>query len=188
MTDETNPTEAKPDGRTKAAREAKAATRPRIDGPNAELQARRAARIARGETDHTNSKRLTTVGAELDHNNYQYRWANDDVGRIQSMQSREWERVSDSEMAGLESARLAGLSRDGRPMNAILMKKWKPWFDQDQDAKVSDYREREKALKRGLNKAPQESPDDAGKSYALEKTNSITVASPTKATGGGYVP
>jgi hypothetical protein len=77
------------------------------------------------------------------------------------------------------------MSREGKAMNAKLMKKWKPWFDEDQDAKVAEYREREKALKRGAAKAPQESPDDAGKSYALN--NTISAATPTKS-AGSYTP
>ena len=187
MTDETTQNDQpKVDGRSKEAKAVKA--RARTDGPSAELARRRAERFARGEVDHTNSKRLTTAGSNLDHNNYQYRWANDELGNVQRMQSREWERVSDEEMNGLEGARLAGLARDGRAMNTVLMKKWKPWFEEDQDAKVAEHREREKALKRGLNKAPQESPDDAGKSYALERDNKITVATPTKGTGAGYSP
>lgn len=185
MTDDIAPAPApKIDGRTKEARAAKP-LRPRTDGPSAELERRRAERKARGVTDHTNDQRLTTAGADLDLNNYQYRWANDELGNIQQLMAREWEPVSDAEMNGLDPARLAGMSREGKAMNARLMKKWKPWFDEDQDAKVAEYREREKALKRGAARAPQETPDDAGKSYALN--NTITAATPTKS-AGGYTP
>ena len=178
MTDETVNADA-PKARAKPLRA-------RTDGPNAELVARREARKARGALDHSNDQRLTTAGAELDIRNYQYRWCNDELGNIQQLMAREWEPVSEAEMNGLDTARLAGMSREGRAMNAKLMKKWKPWFDEDQAAKTAEYREREKALKRGAAIAPQESPDDAGKSYALNN-NTISAATPTKS-AGSYTP
>lgn len=177
MTDEIKPTEA-PKARAKPLRA-------RVDGPSAELAARRAERKARGSVDHTNDQRLTTAGADLDIRNYQYRWCNDELGNIQQLMAREWEPVSETEMNGLEGARLAGMSREGKAMNARLMKKWKPWFDEDQEAKTAEYREREKALKRGAVRAPQETPDDEGKSYALQ--NTISAATPTKS-AGSYTP
>jgi len=187
MTDETTQTEpSKPDGRTKEARAQRAAPiRARTDGPNAELERRRAERKARGVNDHTNDQRLTVAGAVLDIDNYSYRWANEEVGNIETLRSQEWEDVSTDEMNGLPMARLVGTSREGKAMQGRLMKKWKPWFDEDQDAKVAEYREREKALKRGAAKAPQETADDAGKSYALQ--NTIHAATPTKS-AGGYTP
>jgi hypothetical protein len=39
--------------------------------------------------------------------------------------AREWEPVSETELNGLDTARLAGMSREGKAMNAKLMKKWK---------------------------------------------------------------
>jgi hypothetical protein len=181
MTDETTQSEQpKVDGRSKEAKATKA--RARTDGPSEELARRRAERLSRGSLDYSNDKRLTTAGADLDFRNYQYRWANDELGNIQQMTAREWEVVSDTELNGLDTARLAGLSREGRPMNARLMKKYKPWFDEDQDAKVAEYREREKALKRGMTSKQEESPEDAGKDYVREA--SVRVATPTKASGG----
>lgn len=183
MTDEINEA-AKPDGRSKEAR-AQKALRPRTDGPNAELVARRAERKARGLTDYTNEQRLTTAGATLDHANYSYRWVNEEVGNVETLRHQEWEDVSPDEMNGLPMARLVGTDKTGKAMNGRLMKKWKDWFDEDQDAKVAEYREREKALKRGAIKAPNETPDDEGKSYARQ--TSITAATPTKA-ASGYTP
>jgi hypothetical protein len=185
MTDDTvNAEPSKVDGRTKEARATKP-LRARTDGPNAELAKRRAERKARGGNDYTNEQRLTVAGAALDFNNFSYRWANEETGNIETLRSQEWEDVSTEEMNGLPMARLVGVSREGKAMQGRLMKKWKPWFDEDQDAKVADYREREKALKRGAAKAPQETPDDEGKSYALN--NTITAATPTKS-AGGYTP
>lgn len=178
MTDETTNEPAKP------AR-SKAPLRARADGPNAELAKRRAERKARGLTDYTNEQRLTVAGAELDHANYSYRWCNEEVGNIETLRSQEWEDVSTDEMNGLPMARLVGLDKTGKAMNGRLMKKWKPWFDEDQDAKISEYREREKALKAGAIKAPTETPDDQGKSYARQ--TSITAATPTKS-AGSYTP
>lgn len=186
MTDEITQTEpSKPDGRTKEARAARTPLRARTDGPNAELMKRRADRKARGVNDHTNDQRLTLAGTSVDYDNYSYRWCNEEVGNIESLRAQEWEDVSADEMNGLPTARLVGVSREGKAMQGRLMKKWKPWFDEDQDAKVAEHREREKALKRGAAKAPQESPDDAGKSYALQ--NTITAATPTKS-AGSYTP
>ena len=89
-------------------------------------------------------------------------------------------------MNGLPKARFVGLSKEGKAMNGRLMKKWKPWFDEDQAAKTREFREREKALKSGAIKPREESSDDAGKSYALP-TNQVAVATPTKS-AGGYSP
>lgn len=187
MTDETNPAEpVKVDGRSKEARAARTPLRARSDGPNAELAARRAERKSRGGLDYTNEQRLTLAGASVDYQNYSYRWCNEETGNIETLRSQEWEDVSADEMNGLPMARLVGTSREGKAMSARLMKKWKPWFEEDQDAKIADYREREKALKRGAAKAPQETSDDEGKSYALN--NTIQSATPTKAAASGYTP
>lgn len=166
---------------------AKAPLRARTDGPSAELARRREERKARGLNDYTNEQRLTVAGAALDHDNYSYRWCNEEVGNIETLRSQEWEDVSTEEMNGLPMARLVGVDKTGKAMNGRLMKKWKPWFQEDQDAKIAEYREREKALKQGAIKAPTESPDDAGKSYAPKDLTKITVATPTKS-AGSYTP
>src|SRR5690606_31427 len=121
-----------------------------------------------------------------DFNNYEYRWVNEEVGNVESLRAREWEDVSGEEMNGLQMARHVGLSKEGKAMNGRLMKKWKDWFNEDQDAKVKEFREREKALKRGQIKPQEESPDDAGKSYAFSG-NQVTAATPTKGRGS-YTP
>jgi hypothetical protein len=181
MTDETPETK----------KQKKAPLRPRNDGPSAELQKRRAERLSRGSVDHTFDQRLSTAGAVLDHDNYKYRWVNQEHGRVQRMEAQEYEIVTDEEMNGLEKARHAGLSREGRPMNSVLMKKYKPWFEEDQARKTAESREQEQALKRGKHALQSPiAPDDpeAEKHYAL-KTNQFTVATPTKAVpAGDYTP
>lgn len=179
MTDETTT--------TPEPKKAKAAPlRPRADGPNAELAKRRAERLSRGVVDHAHDKRLPTNGADLDMNNYKYRWVNDEPGRVQRLQGMEYEIVTPEEMNGLQTAHHVGFSRQGTQMNAVLMKKYKPWFEEDQARKNHEAQELEKALKRGKH-AAQSAPDmEADKFYA--KTNQITAATPTKASGSGYTP
>lgn len=186
MTDETTPTQPVEEKRKPGPKPGAKAARPRADGPNAELAARRAARLERGGVDYTNEQRLTVAGANLDFNNWSYRWCNEEIGNIEALKAQEWEDVSDDEMNGLPKARFVGLSKEGKAMNGRLMKKWKPWFDEDQAAKNREFREREKALKSGKIKPREESSDDAGKSYALP-TNQVAVATPTKS-AGGYSP
>ena len=194
MTDDTiKPEEPKPvDGRTKEAREAKKPLRARSDGPSAELAKRRAERKARGSVDHSFDQRLTTAGANLDMNNYSYRWVNDEIGRIQALEGREWERVSDAELNGLEAARHAGMSREGRPMKTVLMKKYKPWFNEDQAEKLRESKEQETALRRGKAKAQVAAQEGAGGSEAFyaKDGNTISTATPTMQprAAAGYTP
>ena len=159
--------------------------RTRQTGPSEEMIRRRAERLSRGTVDHEYDKRLSLAGADLDLKNFAGRWVNDEPGRIARLQAQEWEIVGEEELNGLEKARHVGLSREGRPMNAVLMKKYLPWFEEDQNRKLKESREIEQALKRGKLKSPVADPE-AGHDYAVSN-NSFTVATPTKGSGG-YTP
>lgn len=161
------------------ATEAKAPRRRRVDGPSAELARRREERKARGSVDHSFDKRLSTAGMSLDLDNYTYRWVNDEPGRIQRLQAQEYELVTDEEMNGLEGARHAGVSREGRPMQARLMKKYKPWFKEDQDEKLRESRELVKQLKSGTAKEIVQAQEGAGRENFYAKSNTINEATPT---------
>ena len=181
-----------PDGRTKAARAARAAPlRPRTDGPSEELRRRREERKGRGSVDHSHDQRLTVNGANLDHNNWNYRWVNQEIGRVGALERREWEIVSQEELNGLDAARHVGFARDGKAMNAVLMKKWKPWFQEDQALKLKDSNGQMEEMKRGRSQRQfglQEGDPEAKNFYAKEK--SINEATPTMQTrrGEGYTP
>lgn len=164
MTDETPQAEA-----PKRARRAPA-------GPSSELAKRRAERKARGENNYGPQKRLTTAGAVLDHENYQYRWENDETGRIAQMQNAEWEIVTEDELNGLTNDRHAGLNREGKAMNAVLMKKYKPWFEEDQAEKLKESQAYEEQVRKGQIKASD--PEDGERFYGIK--GSTTSATPTK--------
>lgn len=170
MTDDTQPAET-----PKRARRAPGK-------PSSELAKRRAERKARRDNyDQGHDKRLTLGGADLDLGNYQYRWVNDETGRIKRMESVEWEVVSEDELNGLSKDRHAGLTREGGPMNTVLMKKYKDWFTEDQDEKLRESREVEDALKRG---SIATNDPEGGHDYAVQ-SNSITSATPTKRASAG---
>lgn len=159
--------------------------RPRADGPNAEMAKRRAARKQRGSVDHGDDQRLSVAGANLDHANYAYRWVNDEPGRLASLRSREWEEVAGDELNGVENARHAGMSREGKPMKAVLMKKYRPWFEEDAAQRLSEHRELERDMQRG--RAPQqvEAQERAGGKFYAKSENRISFATPALKSGAG---
>lgn len=119
--------------------------------PNPELARRRAERAARGEVDHEFSMRLPKPSG-VDQRAFQTRWVNDENGRVAAMLAREWERCTEDEMNGLEGSKHVGMSREGRPMNAVCLKKYRPWYDEDVARKRKINRDIEEQLRQG--KAP----------------------------------
>ena len=144
---------------------AKRGSRPE-SGPNAELRKRREERKGRGLVDHGFTKRLGLDESKLDLMNYRYRWVNDTPGNIAALTSREWEVVTDGDIDGQEAARNAGFGAENRPQKAVLMRKWKQWFEEDQKAALETHRKSMADMMRGKSEATR-APDSDGQEYAV---------------------
>lgn len=67
--------------------------------------------------------------------NYQYRWVNVTKNRVQRLYNRDWDQVSEAEV-GFSTERHADIAPGAREdTRAVLMRKPKEWFDEDQNAK-----------------------------------------------------
>lgn len=98
--------------------------------------------------------RLTVDESKLDRQNYEYRWVNDDGARMSRMHSEDWDpapegAVTDSHSAGTVGAKLAGTDKEGKPMNAVLMRKRKDWYRDDQKEKQDGLNVTEHGIKTG---------------------------------------
>jgi hypothetical protein len=140
-------------------------------GPNAELAKRRAERMQRGSVDHGFNKRLGLDDSLLDHANYRYRWVNDTPGNISHLTAREWELVKSEDVGGQDVVRFAGRDADGKGQQTVLMRKYKPWFDEDAAAALSLHKKNMADMMRGTSDI-QRAPDSDGHEYALS-TNRI---------------
>lgn len=91
--------------------------------------------------------------------NYEYRWVNDEPGRIMNLQDRgyefvrwdEIERVGDQSITNVThdteyvSKDVGSIGNQGR-LRSYLMKIPKKWFEEDQQEKLKDVREIEQQL------------------------------------------
>ena len=137
--------------------------------PNDELARRRAARKARGVTDYGFVRKLAVDERRLDLDNYVYRFVNaDQPGWVGQLQNQEWEPVTSEEIGGQEVLKVGGLNGEGKAAQQLLMKKYKPWYDEDQAEQANLRREQENALMRGKGK-------DIQADYAPE-TNYVSAA------------
>lgn len=84
--------------------------------------------------------KLTVDEAMLDRNTYEYRFVNDDGGRVAQMSSQDdWDLVQGPSKAVAESgtdlgasvSMVVGKDESGQPMRAYLMRKRKEWYDED---------------------------------------------------------
>lgn len=130
-----------------------------------------------GKVAHAGT-RLVVDESKLDRQNYEYRWVNDDGPRIQRLVSEDWDpapeqgAVPDSHSEGTLNAKLAGTDKNGNPMNAVLMRKRKVWYDDDQEEKQRPLNEMEKSIREGR---------------AHEKTGESALRDGTYTPGGGNV-
>ena len=68
---------------------------------------------------------------------YQYRWVNVTKNRVQRLYNRDWDQVSEEEV-GFSTERHADIAPGAREdTRAVLMRKRKDWFNDDQRAKQS---------------------------------------------------
>lgn len=145
--------------------------------PSDELLRRRRERKERGVVDHGFDKRLGLDERVLDHNNYVYYWATQDM--VPRLTEREYEVVPKDDVKGQEVARHSGPDRDAKPQQSILMRKWKQWDEEDRQERLSVNREQDKALLRG-NAAALKGDGQGGADYVPEDgkgrpINSMTI-------------
>lgn len=144
--------------------------------PNDELVARRAERKKRGGVDHGFDKRLPVPEHLLDHDNYVYRKVSDEPGRVQRLNALEWEVVPPDEVGGQEVRRHAGSDKEGRPMQAVLMKKLKTWYNEDSAEKAKLLKEQDAALMRGRVNGPKGGADYASPNNSISTENGRVLA------------
>lgn len=135
-------------------------------GPNAELAKRRAERKQRGAVDHGFNKRLGLDESQMDHANYRWRWVLDTPGNISQLVAREWEVVKSEDVGDQEVARYAGTDANGKGLQTVLMRKYKPWFDEDAAAALTLHKKNMADMMRGASDI-QRAPDSDGHEYAL---------------------
>lgn len=89
----------------------------------------------------------------LDRKNYAYRFANDTAGRVQQLEGQDWDPAPEQALYGSTGegsvqSKYAG-SIEGRPFNAVLMRKPIAMHKEDQAVKQRPIDELEDAIKRG---------------------------------------
>lgn len=140
---------------------ADAATRPNRAEETRQERRRKPGQVALHGTN------LAVDESKLDRNTYEYRWVNDNSrGRVQMLEGQDWD-VAPEQAAisnqgeGTVQARNVG-SEDGKPMRAVLMRKRKDWFANDQREKLRSVDELEKAIQRGETDQRNVDPELAG--------------------------
>lgn len=96
---------------------------------------------------------LSVDEALLDRETYHYRFANDINGRVQQLYAQDYDPAPESakpnsNSLGTLSSAHAGVD-EGRPFNAVLMRKRKDWFETDQVEKQKPLNDMEDAIRRG---------------------------------------
>ena len=120
-------------------------------------------------------KRLTVDTSKLDPN-YEYRWINDDPGRVYQMtENDDWDIVENHEIKtdaagqGSEVSAIVGKTDSGEGKRAFLVRKLKEWHDEDQAEKQKQVEETDEAIRRGkLAEADAEAQSMAGHAYVPE--------------------
>lgn len=127
---------------------------------------KQARRRQRGSTVFHGQK-LTVSEAFLDRKNFEYRWINDDGGRIDQMtQADDWDLVADPSKTGKADAdglgskvsKVVGRGEAGQAMRAYLARKPKAFYAEDQAEKRQSIKQTMDAIKHGVPKvdgAPQ---------------------------------
>lgn len=121
--------------------------------------------------------KLAVEEEKLDRRVYEYRWVSDTPGRVDAMYRQDWDPVTDDvkpDSSGLGTNRTAVVGVDsGKPINGILMRKRKDWYQADQKAKQAPIDELDKAIMRGTNHAESER-DLNAVAYTPNGRNEIT--------------
>jgi len=102
---------------------------------------------------------------------YVHRWVNDVGQRVQAMTADDWDPAPMGEAS--TEARYVGTD-SGKPINAVLMRKRKDWYDADQKDKRQNLAETDKAIQRGTVHANAGEADLKGVDYTPGNGNSIS--------------
>lgn len=108
-------------------------------------EVRQERRRKRGSTVHFGMK-LDVPDGTIDRNTYVGRWVNDTPGRIQKMMDDDWDKVP-VDGASVE-ARVVSTGT-GKPVEAVLMRKRKDWYAEDQKEKMKPLDEMDAEIRRG---------------------------------------
>jgi hypothetical protein len=134
-------------------------------------------RKKRGETVLSGIN-LAVDESKLDRNNYEYRWVNDKGARMAQMHADDWDPAPEGAVLGSDedvSAQSKVVGTDeGKPYRAVLMRKRKQWYAEDQKEKQRPLDEMDNAIRRGANhqkEAPELSGDVA---YTPNGVNTIS--------------
>jgi hypothetical protein len=101
-------------------------------------------------------RRLHVNEAELDRENFTYRFVNDEGNRLHDMTvNDDWELVSDrnhvvkvdSTGSGSEVAVYAGTQENGAPLRQVLLRKPRQYYEEDKAAEQRQIDEREAGIK-----------------------------------------
>lgn len=91
-------------------------------------------------------KKLAVDESMLDRKRYEYRWVNDAGARMSRLHSEDWDPAP--EFGSVES-KTAGVDEQGKPFGAVLMRKCKDWYEEDQKAKRRPLDEMDAAIRAG---------------------------------------
>lgn len=90
-------------------------------------------------------RRLAVVKSKLDFDNFEYRWINDDPGRIYAMtQEDDWDFITDNGEKddnadmGARISQVVGVNADGSKKVSFLCRKRKDFYKEDQAAKAKE--------------------------------------------------
>ena len=97
---------------------------------------------------------LAVDESKLDRANYEYRWVNDKGPRMQQMHSDDWDPAPEAaalqnEGEGTVQKKVVGSTDDGKPYNAVLMRKPKDWYAEDQKEKMKPMEDWDNQIRRG---------------------------------------
>lgn len=130
-------------------------------------------RRKRGDTVVTGLK--LHVDKEAKDPDYVYRWVNDTPGRVQQFYNNDWDKVEmDGNTDGAGSIPTKHVGTDsGRPIEAVLMRKRKDWFEADQKEKRQALDAVDDAIRRGVQHEKNEPELTGGVAYTPGGSNTI---------------
>lgn len=156
--------------------------------PDDEMAKRRADRKKRGVVDHGYNKNLALDETRLDKDNYTYRFVNDVPGRVERLKNIEYEVVPADEIGGQDVLHHGGLDKEGKAHPVVLMKKYKPWYDEDQAQKVDFRKAQEEALMRGRDASLRENGGGAEYAPPSNSVSAVDMRVPKGAPPGDFQP
>lgn len=104
------------------------------------------------------SRLKLSVPEEMKDKDYVYRWANDDGRRVYELtKNDDWDVVTDETISddernnslGTIGARQVGVADNGKPANAVLLRKRRDWYEQDRAEMQTAIDDKEAQIKRG---------------------------------------